>query len=58
MSLNQDPSKQDQQFIFSSKVLKAVCPPLLLNITEVSETSQKYIGVILNEHLTLRALSI
>ena len=56
MSLNQDPSKQDQQFIFSSNVLKAVCPPLLFNITKVSETSQKYIGVILNEHLTLRAL--
>lgn len=55
MSLNQDQSKQGQEIMFSCKVLK-VRTPLIINITKMCQPSQKNIGIILNECLTLRAL--
>ena len=53
MSFNPDPSKQAQEVIFSRKTKKEYHPPLAFNNNNVLETnSQKYLGVVLDNHLS------
>ena len=53
MSFNPDPSKQAQEVIFSRKTKKEYHPPLTFNNNNVLETnSQKYLGVVLDNHLS------
>ena len=54
MSFSPDPSKQDQEVIFSRKTRKENHPPLTFNNNNVSETnSQKYFCVVLDKLLPL-----
>ena len=53
MSFNPDPSKQDQEVIFSRKTNKDYHPPLAFNNNNVTETdSQKHLGIVLDNHLS------
>ena len=53
MSFNPDLNKQAQEVIFSRKIKKQSHPPLSFNNIRVSQTSsQKHLGVILDEKLT------
>ena len=52
MNFNPDTTKQAQEVIFSCKVKKTVHPPLLFNNASVIRTSsQKYLGIILDNQL-------
>ena len=52
MNFNPDTTKQAQEVIFSRKVKKTVHPPLLFNNATVTRTSsQKYLGIILDNQL-------
>ena len=53
MSFSPDPSKQAQEVIFSRKLKKVTCSPLVFNNASVSQCkSQKHLGIILNSKLT------
>ena len=53
MNFSPDPSKQAQQVIFSRKSKKISHPPLFFNNIQVSQSSsQKHLGIILDEQLT------
>ena len=53
MSFNPDPSKKDQEVIFSRKSKSSTHPPLVFNNNNVSQTfSQKHLVVILDFKLT------
>ena len=50
MSFNPDPRKQAQKFIFSRKSKKITYPPSFFNnIQALQSSSQKHLGVILDE---------
>ena len=53
MSFNPDPSKQDQEVIFSCKIKKLPHPYLVFNNNNVLQaSSQKHLGVTLDVKLT------
>ena len=53
MNFNPDPSKQAQEVIFSRKSKKISHPTLFFNNIQVPQSSsQKHLGIILDEHLT------
>ena len=55
MSFNPDPSKQTQEVIFSRKINKVYHPPLLFNNSTVQQiSSQKHLGIYLDEELTFK----
>ena len=55
ISFNPDPSKQDQEVIFSRKSKRSTHPPLVFNNNNVFQTySQKYPGVIVDFKLTFK----
>ena len=55
MSFNPDPSKQAQKVIFSRKINKVYHPPLLFNNSTIQQmSSQKHLGIHLNEGLTFK----
>ena len=55
MSFNPDPSKQAQEVIFSRKINKVHHPPLLFNNSTIQQiSSQKHLGIHLNEELTFK----
>ena len=52
MSFSHDPSKEDQEVIFSCELQKSVCPPLHFNnITLSQSTTQKHLGMLLDVKL-------
>ena len=55
MSFNPDPPKQSQEVIFSRKINKVHHPPLLFNNSTIQQiSSQKYLGIHLDEELTFK----
>ena len=55
LSLNPDPSNQSQEVFFSRKINKVYHPPLLFNNSTVQQiSSQKYLGIHLDEELTFK----
>ena len=59
MSFNPEPSKQVQEVIFSRKINKVDHPPLLFNNSTVQQkSSQKHLGIHLDEELTFKHLGI
>ena len=55
VSFNPDLSKQTQKVIFSQKINKVYHPPLLFNNSTVQQiSSQKHLGIHLDEELTFR----
>ena len=55
MSFNPDPSKQTQKVIFSRNINKVYHPPLLFNNSTVQQiSSQKHLGIYLDEELTFK----
>ena len=55
MSFNPDPSNQAQEVFFSRKINKVYHPPLLFNNSTVQQiSSQKYLGIHLDEELTFK----
>ena len=55
MSFNPDPSKQTQKVIFSWNINKVYHPPLLFNNSTVQQiSSQKHLGICLDEELTFK----
>ena len=56
MSFNPDPTKQAQEVIFSQKMIKPSHPLIKLNNLPVQNaSSQKHLGMILNEKLNLES---
>ena len=52
MSFNPDPSKQDEEFIFSRKLVSVSHPPFVFNNANVSSCkSQKHLGILLDSKL-------
>ena len=55
MSFHPDPSKQSQEVIFSRKINKVYYPPLLFKNSTVQQiSSQKHLGIHLDEELTFK----
>ena len=52
MSFNPDISKQVQEIIFNRKFKKNPHPPVIFNSNQVNKTSQKHLGIILDESLS------
>ena len=58
MSFNPDLSKQAQEVIFSRKINKVCHPPLLFNNSTVQQiSSQKHLGIHLDEELTFKHIN-
>ena len=57
MYFHPDSSKQDQEVIFSRKINKVYLPPLLFNNSTVQQiSSQKHLGIHLDEELTFKLM--
>ena len=57
MSFNPDPSKQDQEVLFSRKTKKEYHASLAFSNNNISETnSQKHLGGVLNNRLLLKTI--
>ena len=52
MSFNPDPNKEDQEVIFSRKLKKVCHPPLCFNNNVSQASSQKHLGLTLDNRLT------
>ena len=52
MSFNPDPNKQAQEVIFSRKLKKVCHPPLRFNNNVSQASSQKHLGLTLDNRLT------